>query len=98
MISTFRPFAAFAMLAVLAGCASEGDLVVSEGVEITAIRTTCPAVGVPDYTGNITTFRAPHARTGGPVKCAEPRPSRREAKYPPLRTLAVTVAGWSRQV
>ncbi len=43
--------------AALAGCASEGALVIGEGVGITAVRTVCPAVGVPDYTGDITTFR-----------------------------------------
>lgn len=52
-----------AALAALAGCASEGDLVVAEGVGVTAIRTTCPAVGVPDYTGDITTFRSPTSQT-----------------------------------
>jgi hypothetical protein len=41
----------------LAGCAREGDLVVDQGVGITAIRTACPAVGVPDYTGDVTLFR-----------------------------------------
>jgi hypothetical protein len=43
----------------LAGCKTKGDLVVDQGVGITAIRTACPAVGVPDYTGDITTFRVP---------------------------------------
>ena len=40
----------------LAGCASEGELVVTDGVGITAIRTACPAVGIPDYTGDVTVF------------------------------------------
>ncbi|MEE4199842.1 hypothetical protein [Erythrobacter sp.] len=40
----------------LAGCAGEGDLVVDQGVGITAVLSTCPAVGIPDYTGDITTF------------------------------------------
>ena len=34
-----------------------------EGVGISAVRSACPAVGVPDYTGNITTFRTPDSRT-----------------------------------
>ena len=38
---------------------TKGDLVINEGVGVTAIRTVCPAVGVPDYTGDITTFRVP---------------------------------------
>lgn len=55
----FRP----AMLLSLAGamalsaCAKQGELVVGEGVGITALRTKCPAVGIPDYTGDITLFR-----------------------------------------
>ena len=40
--------------AALAGCNTAGDLVVEEGVGITALRTVCPAVGVPDYTGDVT--------------------------------------------
>jgi hypothetical protein len=45
-------------LAAMAGCRSEGDIVVEEGVGISALRSVCPAVGVPDYTGDITTFRS----------------------------------------
>jgi hypothetical protein len=40
----------------LAGCKTEGDLVVEQGVGITALRTVCPAVGIPDYTGDVTLF------------------------------------------
>lgn len=54
-----RLFAPIALAAALAGCAGEGDLVINQGVGITAVRTTCPAVGVPHYTGDITLFRAP---------------------------------------
>lgn len=43
----------------LAGCARDGELVVDQGVGITAVLSTCPAVGVPDYTGDLTRFRAP---------------------------------------
>ncbi len=50
----------------LAGCAREGELAMAgDGVGITAIRTVCPAVGVPDYTGNITTFAGNGAPTLG---------------------------------
>jgi len=45
--------------AALAGCSQKGELVIQEGVGISAIRTVCPAVGVPNYTGDITTFRVP---------------------------------------
>jgi len=47
----------------LAGCQSQGDVVVQQGVGITALRSACPAVGVPDYLGNITTFNPADART-----------------------------------
>jgi hypothetical protein len=47
----------------LASCASEGDLVVEQGVGVTALRTVCPAVGVPDFTGDVTLFSPANART-----------------------------------
>ena len=53
----FRTAAVTAMAASLAACASTGDIVVDQGVGITAVRTVCPAVGIPNYTGDITTFR-----------------------------------------
>jgi len=56
-----------AIVAALAGCKREGDLVVAEGVGITAVRTACPAVGIPDYTGTVTTFRDPASRTADNV-------------------------------
>lgn len=49
---------AFVGAAALAGCAGEGDLVIDQGVGITAVLSSCPAVGIPDYTGDVTTFRA----------------------------------------
>ncbi len=48
-----------AVLAVgLAGCAREGELVVDQGVGITSVLTSCPSVGIPDYTGDVTVFRS----------------------------------------
>lgn len=58
-----RLFAAFALAATLAGCRGAGDLVVDEGVGISAVRSACPAVGVPDYTGDVTLFRTPGVTT-----------------------------------
>jgi hypothetical protein len=43
--------------AALTGCQKAGDIVVEQGVGITALRSVCPAVGVPDFTGNVTLFR-----------------------------------------
>ncbi len=49
--------------ALLAGCSKDGDIVVDQGVGITALRSVCPAVGVPDYTGDVTLFSSPGVRT-----------------------------------
>lgn len=59
--------AAVAGLTVLGGCRSEGDLVVEQGVGITALRSVCPAVGVPDYTGDVTLFSPADARTADAI-------------------------------
>nr|WP_298925978.1 hypothetical protein [uncultured Erythrobacter sp.] len=53
-----RVLSAAALAVGLAGCAQEGELVVDQGVGITAVLTSCPAVGIPDYTGDVTVFRA----------------------------------------
>lgn len=55
----FRPAVLLPIAGALAltACAREGDLVVGQGVGVTALRTKCPAVGIPDYTGDITLFR-----------------------------------------
>lgn len=64
----FRTAAIVALAAAaLAGCRSEGDLVVQEGVGITALRSVCPAVGIPDYTGDITLFSPADARTADAI-------------------------------
>lgn len=53
--------------AALAGCRSEGDIVIEQGVGITALRSVCPAVGVPDFTGNVTLFNPAEARTADAI-------------------------------
>ena len=45
-----------ALLAVLGGCAKTGDIDLTSGVGITAVRSACPSVGVPAGTGDITLF------------------------------------------
>lgn len=62
-----RLIAALTLATALAGCRGTGDLVVDEGVGITAVRSTCPAVGVPDYTGDITLFSNPGATTADSI-------------------------------
>ncbi|HQV03407.1 MULTISPECIES: hypothetical protein [unclassified Novosphingobium] len=59
MTARFRLISALAVAAALAGCRSSGDIIIDEGVGIQAFRTACPAVGIPDYTGDITMFRTP---------------------------------------
>lgn len=61
------PLLALALVGALEGCRSKGDIVVDEGVGITAVRSACPAVGIPDYTGDITVFRTPGDTTTGNV-------------------------------
>ncbi len=48
--------AAIVATATLSACKSEGDIVVEQGVGITALRSVCPAVGIPDFTGDVTLF------------------------------------------
>jgi hypothetical protein len=59
MTARTRLLTALVLATVLAGCRSTGDIVLDEGVGVSAVRSACPAVGVPDYTGDITTFRSP---------------------------------------
>jgi len=57
MTARFRLISAIALAAALAGCKTKGDIVVDEGVGISAVRGVCPAVGIPNNTGDITRFR-----------------------------------------
>lgn len=58
MMLRARAFTALAALAMLGACAKEGELVIDQGVGITSVMTLCPSVGIPDYTGDVTTFRS----------------------------------------
>lgn len=52
-----------AAMSALGGCKTKGEIVVDQGVGITSVRSKCPAVGIPEYTGDITTFRVPNDKT-----------------------------------
>lgn len=52
---------------LVAGCARDGELVIDQGVGITAVRSACPAIGVPDYTGDVTLFRGAGERTANDI-------------------------------
>ena len=67
MIVRSRLFFAIASLAALSACKSSGDIVVDEGVGITAVRGACPAVGIPDYTGDVTLFTSPDRRDAAAI-------------------------------
>ncbi|MEM9501306.1 MAG: hypothetical protein AAF941_05615 [Pseudomonadota bacterium] len=58
-----RVLPAIALATTLASCAGEGELVIDQGVGITAVLSSCPAVGIPDYTGDVTMFRAANTPT-----------------------------------
>ena len=67
MTARFRLFSALALSAALAGCAGSGDIVLDQGVGITAVRGVCPGVGIPNNTGDITLFRVPGDTTAGNI-------------------------------
>ena len=58
MMLRARAISALAMVAALSGCSNQGELVLDQGVGIVSVLSLCPAVGIPDYTGDITTFRS----------------------------------------
>jgi hypothetical protein len=62
-----RFLSTLALAATVAGCAGDGDLVVDQGIGITASLTSCPTVGIPDYTGDVTTFRTAGDSTAGNI-------------------------------
>ena len=64
MTNRIRLLTALGLGLVLASCRAPGELVVDGGAAgITAVRTACPAVGIPDYTGDITLFRNETSKT-----------------------------------
>ncbi|MBX7539983.1 hypothetical protein [Qipengyuania sphaerica] len=64
MTNRFRLLTALGLGLALAGCKTSGDLVIDAGgAGITAVRSACPAVGIPDYTGDITLFRSETSKT-----------------------------------
>lgn len=67
MIARFRLFSALALAGALSACAGKGDIVVDQGVGITAVRGVCPGVGVPNNTGDITLFRTPGDTTAANI-------------------------------
>ncbi len=56
LLKKFAPIAVSFLALTVAGCAKDGDLDVNSGVGITATRTGCPIVAVPEGTGDVTLF------------------------------------------
>src|SRR4051794_17424269 len=67
MIARKALFAAPLAIVALAGCKHAGDIVIQEGVGVTALRSVCPAVGVPQFTGDVPLFPSPTARTADAI-------------------------------
>lgn len=61
------PAAAIGAAMLLGGCKSAGDLDLTSGVGVTQVRSACPAVGIPDYTGDITVFDPASSRDAGAI-------------------------------
>lgn len=54
------PLAALALVGTLGACkGGGGELVVDDSVGVTALRSPCPLVEIPDMTGDVTLFSAP---------------------------------------
>ena len=53
-----RALCALGLVTALAACSKEGELVLDQGVGIASVLSSCPSVGIPDYTGDVTTFGA----------------------------------------
>ncbi|MEG3087268.1 hypothetical protein [Sphingomonas sp. PB4P5] len=53
--------------ALVAGCAGKGDINLDGGVGITAVRSSCPSVGIPASTGDITVFDPPASRDAAAI-------------------------------
>jgi hypothetical protein len=56
MMLRARALTAVSAVAALSACSQQGELVIDQGVGIASVLTLCPAVGIPDYTGDVTTF------------------------------------------
>ncbi|MBX9885991.1 MAG: hypothetical protein K2X68_13565 [Novosphingobium sp.] len=62
------PLAALALVGTLGACkGGGGELVVDDGVGVTALRSPCPLVEIPDQTGDVTLFSAPGRTDAGAI-------------------------------
>ena len=60
------PLGVLVLAGALAGCkGGGGELVVDDSVGVTALRSPCPVVGIPEMTGDITLMSAPGRTDAG---------------------------------
>jgi hypothetical protein len=67
MLKKTAAIALSATILTLAGCAGDGELDITSGVGVTATRTGCPTVAVPDGTGDITLFNPANSQDASAV-------------------------------
>lgn len=60
-------FAASMMTLALAGCSQRGELSGEGGLGVNVVRSPCPAVGIPNYTGDITLFNPLNSREAAAI-------------------------------
>jgi hypothetical protein len=67
MNSKLALFLSLSACAALTGCNREGELVGGTGIGVTATRTGCPVVAVPDGTGDVTLFNPANSRDASAI-------------------------------
>jgi hypothetical protein len=67
MLKKFAPIAVSLLALALTACAKDGDIDINSGVGVTATRTGCPTVAVPEGTGDITLFSPANSQNSNDV-------------------------------
>ena len=57
MSPRIRLISVVAIATAISGCARDGELVIEDSVGVRSSLSACPDIGIPDYTGDVTTFR-----------------------------------------
>ncbi len=67
MLKKFAPITVSLLALALSGCANDGQIDINSGVGVTATRTGCPTVAVPEGTGDITLFNSANSQNASDV-------------------------------